>query len=109
MKFGLTLREAHGLRVLENRVLREIFWLKRDEVIGEWRRLHNEELYDLYSSSNITRVIKSRIIIWAGNVARMGRVEMSTGFWWGDLMDRDHLENLGVDGSKILKRIFFKK
>jgi hypothetical protein len=66
------LREKHRLRVFENTVLRKIFGPKRDEVRGEWRRLHNEELYDLYSSPNIIRVIKSRIMGWAGNVARMG-------------------------------------
>jgi len=58
--------------VFENRVLRRIFGAKRDEVTGEWRKLHNEELNDLYSSPNIVRVIKSRIMRWAGNVARMG-------------------------------------
>jgi hypothetical protein len=58
-------------RVFENRVLRRIFWPKRDEVTGEWRKLHNEELNDLYCSSNIMRVIKSRRI-WAGHVACMG-------------------------------------
>jgi hypothetical protein len=51
-------REEHRLRVFENRVLRRIFWSKGDEVTGKWRRLHNEELYDLYSSQNIIRVIK---------------------------------------------------
>jgi hypothetical protein len=54
------MREAHRLRVFENRVLRRIFGPKRDEVTGEWRRLHNEEHNDLYSSPNIIRVIKSR-------------------------------------------------
>jgi hypothetical protein len=57
--------------VLENRVLRSIFGPKRDEATGEWRRLHNEELNDLYSSPNIIRVIKSRRLRWAGYVARM--------------------------------------
>ncbi len=62
--------------MFENRVLREIFWAKRDGVTGEWRKLHNEELNDLYSSPNIVWVIKSRRLRWAGNVARMeeGRV-----------------------------------
>jgi hypothetical protein len=60
------------LRVFENRVLRRIFGPKRDEVTGEWRRLHNEELNDLYSSLNSIRVIKSRRMRWAGHVARMG-------------------------------------
>jgi hypothetical protein len=60
------------LSVFENRVLRKVFGLKRDEVTGEWRRLHNEELNDLYCSSNIIRVIKSRRMRWAGHVARIG-------------------------------------
>jgi hypothetical protein len=73
VKLGLlTLREEHRLRVFENRVLRRIFGPKRDEVTGVWRNLHNEELHSLYSSPNIIRVIKSRRLIWAGHVARMG-------------------------------------
>ena len=66
-------------RVCENRVLKRIFVSKRDKVIGEWRRLHNEELYALYSSPNIIRVIKSRSFKCAGHVARMSG-EMHTGF-----------------------------
>jgi hypothetical protein len=58
--------------VFENRVLRRVFGPKRDEVIGEWKKLHNEELRDLYSLPNIVRVVKSRRMRWAGNVARMG-------------------------------------
>jgi hypothetical protein len=60
------------LRVFENRVLRRIFGPKRDGVAGDWRKLHNEELDKLYSSPNIIRMIKSRRMRWAGNVARMG-------------------------------------
>jgi len=60
------------LRVFENMVFRRIFGPRRDEVTGEWSRLHNEELNDLYSSPNIVRVIKSRRMRWAGHVARMG-------------------------------------
>ena len=70
--WSLTLREERKLRVFENMVLRRIFGPKRDEVTGEWRRLHDEELNDLYSSPNIVRVIKSRRMRWAGHVARMG-------------------------------------
>jgi len=69
---SLTLREERRLRVFENMVLRRIFGPRRDEVTGEWRRLHNEELNDLYCSPNIVRVIKSRRMRWAGHVARMG-------------------------------------
>ncbi|KAJ4445425.1 hypothetical protein ANN_07230 [Periplaneta americana] len=68
----LTLREEHRLRVFENKVLRKIFWAKRDEVTGEWRKLHNTELHAWYSSPDIIRNIKSRCLIWAGHVARMG-------------------------------------
>jgi hypothetical protein len=64
--------ESWLLRVFENKVLRRIFGPKRDEVTGEWRRLHNEEIYALYSSPNIIRVIKSRRLKWAGHLARMG-------------------------------------
>ena len=70
--WSVTLREERRLRVLENRVLRRIFELKRDEVTGEWRGLHNEELNDLYCSANIIRVIKSRIMRWVEHVACMG-------------------------------------
>jgi hypothetical protein len=70
--WSLTLREEHSLRVFENRVLRKIFGPKRDDVTGEWRKLHTEELHNLYSSSNFIRQIKSRRMWWAGNVARMG-------------------------------------
>ena len=70
---SLTLREERSLRVFENRVLRRVFGLKRDEVTGEWRQLHNEELSDLYSLPNIVRVVKSRRMRWAGHVARMGQ------------------------------------
>jgi hypothetical protein len=66
------LREEQRLRVFENRVLRRIFGPKRDEATVDWRRLHNEELNDLYSSPNIIRVIKSRRLRWTGHVARMG-------------------------------------
>ena len=70
--WSLTLREERRLRVFENRVLRRVFGPKRDEVTGEWRKLHNEELRDMYSLPKIVRVVKSRKMRWAGHVARMG-------------------------------------
>ena len=70
--WSLTLREEHRLRMSENKVLRSIFGSKRDEVTGEWRKLPNEELNDLYYSPNIVWAIKSKIIKWAEHVARMG-------------------------------------
>jgi hypothetical protein len=70
--WSLTVREEHKLRVFENRVLRRIFGPKRDGVVGEWRKLHNEELHNLYSSPNIIRIIKSGRMRWAGHVARIG-------------------------------------
>jgi hypothetical protein len=71
--WSLTLRGERRLRVFENRVLRRLFGPKRDEITGEWRKLHNEELHDLYSSPYIVRVIKSRRMRWAGHVVRMGK------------------------------------
>ena len=70
--WSLTLREERRLRVFENRVLRRVFGPKRDEVTGEWRKLHNEELSDRYYLRYIVRVVKSRRMRWAGHVARKG-------------------------------------
>jgi len=70
--WSLTLREERRLRVYKNRVLKRIFGPRTDEVTGEWRKLHNEELNDVYSSPNIPRVIKSIRMKWAGHMARMG-------------------------------------
>ena len=83
-------------------VLRRIFWPKRDEVTGEWRKLHNEELKGLHSSPNIVRVIKSRRMRWAGHVARMGEERGRIGSWWGKRRERDRWGDPGVDGRIIL-------
>jgi hypothetical protein len=115
--WSLSLREERRLRVLENKMLRRKFGLKRKEVIGEWRKLHTEELNDLYCSPNIVQVIKSGSMRWAGksgsmrwagHVVRMGRVEIYMGFWWGNLRERDHLEDPGIDEKIILRWIFRK-
>ena len=79
--WSLTLREERKLRVFENMVLGRIFGPSRDEVTGEWRRLHNEELNDLYSSPNIVRVVKWRRRRWARHVARVGEERGSIGSW----------------------------
>ena len=100
--------EKRRLRVFENRVLRRIFGPERNEVTGDWRKLHNEELHYLYSSPNIFRVTKSRRMRRAGHVARMGEGDTYTGFWWGNLKEKDHLEDPGVDGRIILSWIFKK-
>jgi hypothetical protein len=108
--WSLTLREKHRLRVFENTVLRKIHGSKRDEVTGEWRRQHNEELNDLYCppndlycSPNVNREIKLRIMRRAGQVACMRRGDVHTGFWCGKLREGNHLEDLVVDGRIILK------
>jgi len=101
--WSLTLREEHWLRVFENRVLRRVFGPKRDEVSGEWRKLHNEELSDLYSLPKFVRVVKSRRLRWAGHVMLMGRGEVCTGFWLGNLRERDQWGDPDVDGRVILR------
>jgi len=95
------------LRVFENTVLRRVFEPKRDDITGEWRLLHNEELRDLYSLPNIVRVVKSRRMRWAGHVARMGEGEVCTGFLWGNLRE-DRWGDPDVNGSIILRWIFGK-
>jgi len=104
----LTLRKKRSLRVSENRVLRRIFGPKRDEVTGEWRKLHNDEPNDLYSSPSSVRVIKSRRMRWAGHLARMWeRGGVNRGLI-GKPKERDNLGDPGVDGRKILRCIFRK-
>ena len=98
------MREQRRLRVFKNRVLRRKFGPKRDEVTGECRKLHIEELNYLYSQ-NIFRVIKSRRMRWAGHVARTReRIDVYR-FWWGNLKERDHLGDPGMDGKIILRWI----
>jgi len=104
--WSLTLREERRMRVFENRVLRKIFGPKRGKVTGEWRKVHNVELNDPYSSPNIVRVIKSRRMRWAGHVARMGRGEVYTGFWWGwketpGIPKRRWEDNIKMDLQKV--------
>jgi hypothetical protein len=88
--WSLTLREEHKLRVFESRVVRRIFGPKRDELTGDWRKLHNEELHNLYVSPNIIRMMKSRRTRWAGHVARMARRGMHIGYRWESHKERDH-------------------
>jgi len=105
------MREERRLRLFENRVLRRIFGPKRDEVRGEWRKLHNEELYDLCCSPNFVWTIKLRRMRWAGHVAPMGRGDAYTGFvggGGGNLRIRDHLGDPGIDGRIILRWVFRK-
>ena len=99
--WSFTLKNEYGLKMFENMIVRKVFGPKRDEITGEWRRLHNEELHDLYSSTNVIRVIKSRRmrLIW-------GRGEVHAGFWCGKPREKNDLEDLGVKVGIILKRIF---
>jgi hypothetical protein len=92
--WSLTWREERRLKMFEDRMLRNIFGLKRDEIIWRWRKLYNEELNDLYCSPNIVRVLNWRRMRWAGHVARTGR--------------EYHLEDPDVDGRIILRWIFKK-
>jgi hypothetical protein len=107
--WSLTLREEHRLRVFENRVLRRIFGPKRDEETGGWRKLHNEELHNLYSSPSVIRMIKSRRMRWAGHVARIGRSGMHIGYFWESQKERDHWEDEDVGGRTILRWILEKQ
>jgi hypothetical protein len=97
--WSLTLREEHRLRVFENRVLRRIFGPKRYEVTGEWRKLHSEELHNLYSSPDIIWQIKSRRMMWAGHVARMGEERKLYKVLVRTPKEKYHSEDQGVGGK----------
>ena len=99
--WSLTLTEECRLRLFENRVLRRIFGPKRDEETGDWSKLHNEELNDLYCSPNIVRVWRSMSREWA-------REETCAGLSRGNLMERGHWEDPSVDGRIMLRWIFRK-
>ena len=98
--WSLTLREERRLRVFKNRVLRRIFGPKRDEVTGEWRKLHNDEHYELFSSPNLIWMIKKSEM---GRACSTYRREVYTGIWWGNLRERDHLEDLSTDKRMMMK------
>jgi hypothetical protein len=91
--------------VSENRVLRRIFEPKRDEVTGGWRKLHNEELHNLYSSPSIIRMIKSRRMRWAGHVTRMGEKRNAYRILVGKPLGKNHWVDQAVGGWTILKWI----
>jgi len=84
------LREERRLRLFERRVLGRIFGPRRDEVTGEWRKLHKDELSDLNCSPSIVRLIRSRRMRWVGHIAPMGRGEACSGIVVGNLKERDH-------------------
>jgi hypothetical protein len=96
--WSLTLRKEHRMRVLEM-----IFGPKRFEVAGGLRKLHNEELHNLYSFPNMIRMIKSRRLRWTGHIARVGRIGMHARYWWESHRERDHWEDQDVGGRPILK------
>ena len=104
--WSLTLGEERRLKVFENRKLRRIFGPKMDKVTGEWRKLHNEELNDLYCSVNILRVIKSRRMRWAELVASMGEGRGVYKILVGKSEGKNYLGDPGVDGRIILRWIF---
>jgi hypothetical protein len=100
---GETVKKKSRTRVFERRMLRKIVGPERDEVTGELRRLHNEELHVLCSSLSIIRVIKSRIMRWAGHVACMGGKRGAYGVLVGRGEEKSHLEDICLDGRIILK------
>ena len=99
------MREEHRLRVFENKVLRKIFGAKKDEIMEEWRKLHNAALRALYSSPNITRSLKSRRRRWTGHAARMEQWRNSYGLLVGKPEGEVFREAETLDGRMILKWI----
>jgi len=106
--WSLILKGERRLRVFENGLQRKIFGSKRDKVPGDWRRLRDEELHVLYSSPNIIWVIKSRRVRWTEHVARVGDNGGAYRVLVGKPERKDHLEEINIDGSIILKCIFKK-
>jgi hypothetical protein len=100
VKLGLSLRYEYRLRVFENRILRRMFEPKRYEVTGEWRKLHSEELHNLYSSANIIRQINSRRMRWKRHVVRMGEKRKCRRFRWENPNEGDRLEYLELTYRK---------
>jgi hypothetical protein len=96
--WSLILREEHRLRVFENRVPRRIFGSNGDDVKGEWRKLHNEGLHDLYSSQVIIIIMKSMRMRWTEHVARIGEKGTRIGCWWESQRERDSYEDQNVGG-----------
>jgi hypothetical protein len=94
--------------VLENRVLRRVFWPKSDEVTGGWRKLHNEGFSDLFSLQNIVRVVKSRRMRWEGHVARVGQGRAVYRVLWRYVREREHWGDPDADGRIILRWNFRK-
>jgi hypothetical protein len=106
--WSLTSREKHRIRIFVNRVLRRIFGSKKEEVVGDWRRLHNEELHNLYyASPNVIRMMKSRRMRLAGHVARMVAITAFNIFGKPE-GNIDHSEDLSVDGKIILECVLGK-
>jgi hypothetical protein len=94
--WSLTLREEHRLRVFKNRVVRKIFGRVSEDVIGDWRKLHREELHDLYFSPDIFWVLRSRMMRWAGHVVRMGEKRNACRVLVGNLKERGYVGDLCV-------------
>jgi hypothetical protein len=88
--WSLTLKDEHRLGVFENRMLGRISGAKRDKVTGEWRKLHYEELHDLYSSPSIIRIMKARRMRWAGHVHEWRRRGTRIGCWWESQREGGH-------------------